>query len=285
MRIIDNFNLEDNNSYRVNAVCKRAYFPDREDDFLGIYKQYNSADIILLGGGYNIILSRSLYSEKFIILNGNFSDVKVEGNIMDIEAGADMRDVSIIAKNKGLSGIEVFYDIPSSLGGAVVMNAGASGEEIKDVLLRVRYLDLEDMIIKEVDRDEINFEYRNSFFQRNTNKIVLRAWLKLNPGNISEIGQKMEAIKAARWSKQPKEFPNAGSVFKRPPGRYVGPMIEELGLKGYCIGGAKVSEKHAGFIINHHNATGEDIVNLIEYVRNAVLNKFGVNLEIEQRII
>jgi UDP-N-acetylmuramate dehydrogenase len=285
MKIFDNFNLEDHNSYRIRAFCKRAYFPDTEEDFLTIFRQLNRKDIILLGGGYNVILSKEFYDENFVILNGNFSGVTVEENIINVEAGADMRDLSVIAKNNALSGIEVFYDIPSSLGGAVVMNAGASGEEIKDVLLRVRYLDLEDLTIKEIEREAINFEYRNSFFQRNTNKIVLRAWLKLKHGFMEEIEQKMESIKAARWAKQPKEFPNAGSVFKRPPGRFVGPMIEELGLKGYVIGGAKVSEKHAGFIINFHQAKGADIVRLIEFVKDAVFKKFGVDLEVEQRII
>jgi UDP-N-acetylmuramate dehydrogenase len=285
MKILDNFNLEDHNSYRIRAICKRAFFPDTEEDFLTIFRQLNRKDIILLGGGYNVILSKEFYDENFVILNGNFSGVTVEGNVINVEAGADMRDLSVIAKNNALSGIEVFYDIPSSLGGAVVMNAGASGEEIKDVLLRVRYLDLEDLTIKAIEREAINFEYRNSFFQRNTNKIVLRAWLKLKPGHMEEIEQKMESVKAARWAKQPKEFPNAGSVFKRPPGRFVGPMIEELGLKGFGIGGAKISEKHAGFIINFQQAKGADIVMLIEFVKDAVFKKFGVDLDVEQRII
>lgn len=285
MRIFEHFNLKDFNSYQIEAFCERAYFPDTESDFFSIFSQEERDNIVLLGGGYNVILSQPGYKKHFVILNGNFSDIKIDGDIIEVEAGADMRHLSEIARDNGLSGIEVFYDIPSSLGGAVVMNAGASGEEIKDVLLKVRYLDLDDMVIKEIEKSNINFEYRNSFFQRNTSKIVLRAWLKLNRGDREAIGAKMEEIKAARWAKQPKEFPNAGSVFKRPPGRYVGPMIQELGLKGFSIGGAKVSEKHAGFIINFNNASGSDIINLINHVRKAVHDKYEVDLEIEQRII
>jgi UDP-N-acetylmuramate dehydrogenase len=285
MKVVESFNLKDYNNFKVSAICKRAFFPENENDFLNIYNQFDRQSIILLGGGYNVVLSRPYYNENFIILNGNFSSVNVEDNIMDVEAGADMRNVSIIAKDNNLSGMEVFYDIPSSLGGAVVMNAGSNGEEIQSILLKVRYFDLESMKIKEIDRDGIDFEYRNSVFQKSTDKIVLKGWLKLKPGNPESILKKMETIKASRWAKQPNEFPNAGSVFKRPAGRFVGQMIEELGLKGFNIGGARVSEKHAGFIINYHQATGQDIVTLINYVKDAVLDKFGVELEVEQKII
>lgn len=285
MKIFEDFNLKDFNSYRIEAFCRKAYFPDTEDDFYSIFSKEDRNNIVLLGGGYNVILSQHDYEKHFVILNGNFSGIKIEDDIIEVEAGADMRHLSEMARDNALSGIEVFYDIPSSLGGAVVMNAGASGEEIKDVLLKVRYLDLDDMVIREIEKSNINFEYRNSFFQRNTSKIVLRAWLKLTKGDKETISAKMEEIKAARWAKQPKEFPNAGSVFKRPPGRFVGPMIQELGLKGFSIGGAKVSEKHAGFIINYNNASGSDIINLINHVKKAVHDKYEVDLEIEQRII
>src|SRR5690606_19507865 len=190
-----------------------------------------------------------------------------------------------VALENGLSGIEIFYDIPSSLGGAIVMNAGASGEEIKDVLVKVRYLDLQDLKIKEILKEDMSFEYRNSFFQRNTDKIVLKAWLRLKAGSKDQIKDKMETIKAQRWAKQPKEFPNAGSVFKRPKGYYVGAIIDELQLKGFTIGGAKISEKHGGFIVNFNNAKGEDIINIINEVKRRVLENFGVDLEVEQRII
>lgn len=284
MIVYDNFDLTMYNSYRIKSFCRKAYFPDTESDVLEFFIN-RSIKKVLLGSGHNIILSKEYYEEDFLIFNGNFSTVKVGGNILEAEAGASMLDISNTAFNYGLSGVEIFYDIPSSLGGAVVMNAGASGEEIKDVLIKVRYLDLEDDTIKEIARNDIEFEYRNSFFQRNTNKIILKAWLELTPSNTDKIKLKMESVKAAREAKQPKEFPNAGSVFKRPKGYFVGAMIDELGLKGFTIGGAKVSEKHGGFIINFNNASGRDIVDLIDIIKMRVYDRFGVKLEVEQRII
>ncbi len=165
------------------------------------------------------------------------------------------------------------------------MNAGASGVEIKDHFIKARFLDLEDLKIKEINVKEVDFSYRNSFFQRTGNKIILKVWLQLNKGNQINIRKKMEEIKEARWAKQPKDFPNAGSVFKRPKGHYVGTMIEELGLKGLSVGGAQVSKKHAGFIVNYNNATGADILKLIKIIQEKVLERYGVSLEVEQRII
>lgn len=278
------FDLTNYNSYRVKALCRKAFFPEFETEIVDLYKAEQS--LILIGSGHNIILSKEIYNDSFVIFNGNFKAISVhENGIIVAEAGATMLEISEIALTNGLSGVEIFYDIPSSLGGAIVMNAGASGEEIKDILMKVRYLDLTDMKIKEILKDEMEFEYRNSFFQRNTNKIVLKAWLQLSKKDSTIIKGKMETIKEQRWSKQPKDFPNAGSVFKRPIGYYVGALIEELSLKGFTIGGAKISEKHGGFIINHDNATGQEIIAVINEVKKRVKEHFGINLEIEQRII
>lgn len=286
MKVFTEYDLSEHNSYRIRAVCRRALFPETETDFRQIYSAEGGGKKILLGGGYNVILSRSYYAEDFVIVGRPYSSFSLESEeIIAAEAGADIRAISEFAWQAGLTGFEMFYDIPSSVGGAVVMNAGASGEEIKDVLVKVRFLDLADLRVKEVYRDEIGFEYRNSFFQRNTDKVVLKAWFRLSKGDKDAIRLKMDSVKAARWAKQPKELPNAGSVFKRPPGFYVGQMIDELGLKGYTVGGAKVSEKHGGFIVNYNNATGEDVLSLIAFIRESVYSKFGVALEVEQRVI
>ena len=196
-----------------------------------------------------------------------------------------MLGLSTIALNNSLSGLEMFYDIPSSLGGAVVMNAGASGEEIKDLIVKVRFLDLKDMTIKELDNDKLDFKYRSSFFQKNTDKIILKVWLKLKPDNKANIKSKMLSIKQNRWLKQPRNYPSAGSVFKRPKGKFVGPMIDGLGLKGFTIGGAQISKKHSGFIINRNSATGQDILDLIKFIQKKVYDSEKIHLEIEQRII
>lgn len=285
MKIYNNFNLTNYNSYRINATCKTAYFPESEQDLIDFFKEKES--FILLGSGHNVILSKEHYENDFLIFNGNFNHVTIDpkSGITEAESGITMLELSELALENSLSGIEIFYDIPSSLGGAVVMNAGASGEEIKDVLVKVRYLDLEDFKVKEINKEDISFEYRNSFFQKNTDKIVLKAWLLLKPTDKVSIKEKMETIKEQRWAKQPKEFPNAGSVFKRPPGYYVGAIMDELGLKGFTVGGAKISEKHGGFIVNFDNATGQDIIDIITHVKTKVFEKFSVDLEVEQRII
>lgn len=283
MRAYSDFDLTDYNSYRIHSICKKAFFPEDEDEVFHLFN--NKRNFIILGSGHNVILSKEYYDKSFIIFNGNFNLVVFDGDIAEAESGILMLDLCKLALEKALSGIEVFYDIPSSLGGAVLMNAGAGGEEIKDVIVKVRYLDLDDMKIKEIHKNEIRFEYRNSFFQQNNKNIILKAWLQLHEKNKKEISLKMETIKSQRWAKQPKEFPNAGSVFKRPEGRFVGQMIEELGLKGFAIGGAMVSEKHAGFIVNSSNATGNDILALIKTIQEKVKDKFGVDLILEQRII
>ena len=284
MKVFKNLSLKEYNSYRVEAVGREVFFPESENDLLELYKKHS--EYILLGSGHNVILSKSYYEIPIIIFNGNFNTIKWDGNRgLEVEAGAMMHDVARVALDYGLTGIEIFYDIPSSLGGAVVMNAGASGEEIKDVLVKVRYLDLEDMEIKEIVKEDLSFEYRNSFFQQNTDKIVLKAWLELAKGLRLRIQEKMETVKAQRWAKQPKEFPNAGSVFKRPKGYYVGAIIDSLELKGFTIGGAKISEKHGGFIVNFNNGSGADIINLIHEVQTRVKKKYNFELEVEQRII
>lgn len=285
MRVVANFDLTEYNSYRLKATCARAFFPDSEQDLISIYSANPNTRKIVLGNGNNVILSKEYYPDAFIIFNGNFDRVKINETIIEAEAGVTLEQLSLLALKHELTGMEIFYDIPSSVGGVVVMNAGASGEEIKDVLIKVRYLDLADMQVKEMLNKDIGFEYRNSFFQKNPDKIVLKAWLKLKHGAAHAIKTKMEETKQKRWAKQPRDLPNCGSVFKRPPGRFVGPMLDELGLKGYAIGGAKISEKHSGFIVNTGTATGADILNLINYVKYLVLAKFQVELQVEQRVI
>jgi len=279
------FNLKNYNAYRVESICSKAWFPENETDLLEIFSQNKNKKLIILGNGNNIILSKEYYEEEFIILNGCFDKINVNNTEMEAEAGATLLQLSETALKHHLTGLEIFYDIPSSVGGAVVMNAGTKEGEIKDILVKVRYLDLSDWQIKEIAKENIGFEYRNSFFQKNTNKIVLKAWFKLEKGNPEQIKAKMDVTKQVRWEKQPREYPNCGSVFKRPPGRFVGPMLDELGMKGFTFGGAKISEKHSGFIVNTGNATGKDILSIISEAKKRVKERFGVDLEVEQRII
>ncbi len=285
MKIYNDYDLTNSNSYKLKAICKTAYFPESDEDIHQLFK-IGSTKKVLLGGGYNVILSKNYYDEEFVLFCGNYDNVsKIGENRILCEAGCDMKALSEFALKEELSGLEIYYDIPSSLGGAVVMNAGAGGEDIKGLLIKVWYYNPNTCKIEEITKEEIGFEYRNSFFQKNPEMIVCRALLELIPKDYDIIKNKMESCRDARWSKQPRDFPNAGSVFKRPPGRFVGPMIDELGLKGYSIGGAKVSEKHSGFIVNFNHATGEDILQLISFLKKSVYEKYEVDLEVEQRII
>lgn len=287
MKIYKEYELTNHNSYKIHSICSRAFFPENTDDLVKIYSDYsNKSSKNVLGGGYNVILSKEYYEGDFIIIGDSFAKIElINNNLIKVQAGASTKKLCEFAVNNELTGVEVFYDIPSSIGGAVVMNAGASGEEIKDNLTKVKYLDLKDLQVKEIENDEIKFEYRNSFFQKNKDLIVLEASFKLQKGNKKEILDKMDSIKQARWNKQPREYPNAGSVFKRPKNHYVGALIEELELKGFSIGGAKISEKHAGFIINFNNAKGNDIISIINEVKRRVFEKYSINLEVEQKII
>ncbi|WP_299096492.1 UDP-N-acetylmuramate dehydrogenase [uncultured Winogradskyella sp.] len=280
-----NFDLTDYNAYRVKSICKNAFFPENEEDLIELYTK--KQDYVLIGSGHNIICSKAYYNADFIIFNGNFNKLKVDeiASVIEAEAGATIYEVSNLAQKYALSGAEFFYDIPSSVGGAVVMNAGTKEGETKNILSKVRYLDLADMQVKEKNSEDLELSYRNSLFQKQKDKVILKAWFQLQQGNAEHIKSVMEASKARRWEKQPREYPNCGSVYKRPPGRFVGPMLDELGLKGFRIGGAEVSKKHSGFIVNIGDATGKDILELIKYTKEKVKINFDIDLEVEQRII
>ncbi|MCO5268234.1 MAG: UDP-N-acetylmuramate dehydrogenase [Brumimicrobium sp.] len=284
MKQYKDFDLTNFNAYRIQAIGKEVFFPDNKQEIINLYQERK--DYLLFGSGHNLILSKEYYEKPIIIFNGNYSEIRLlENDVIEVEAGAFTKQVCEFALDKELSGLEMFYDIPSSIGGAVIMNAGSSGEEIKDILIKVKYLDLLDMQVKEMLNKDICFEYRNSFFQKNTDKIILRCWLQLTKGLRNDIVEKMETIKEKRWAKQPRNYPNCGSVFKRPKGHYVGALMDELNLKGYTVGGAKISEKHGGFIINFNNASGKDILDIIVEVKRQVKEKFNIDLEVEQRVI
>ncbi|MBV7269252.1 UDP-N-acetylmuramate dehydrogenase [Winogradskyella luteola] len=285
MKAYRDFSLTNYNAYKVNAICKTAFFPESEADVVKLYD--TKKDFVLLGSGHNVILSKEYYDKDFIIFNGNFNALKLDSssNTIEAQAGATIYEVSMLAQQNSLSGAEFFYDIPSSVGGAVVMNAGTKEGETKTILSKVRYLDLSEMKIKEANSENLELSYRTSLFQKRNDKIILSAWFQLEFGDASIIKDVMEASKTRRWAKQPREYPNCGSVYKRPPGHFVGPMLDQLGLKGYRVGGAEVSRKHSGFIVNIDNATGEDILEIIRHTKAKVKEYFNVDLVVEQRII
>ena len=286
MREYKDFELKSFNSYSIESKCRKALFPETDGDVISAFQ--NNEDIILLGGGNNIILSKEWYENTFVIFNGNFNGISIvdrDNYILKVKAGVFTKDLSEYAQYLGWSGAEFLYDIPSSVGGAIVMNAGTKEGETRSILRSVKFYDMDVGVIRVMSVEELDLGYRKSLFQFKENAVVLEAEFQLRKGNKDKIWAMMTASKERRWSKQPRDLPNCGSVFKRPSGHYVGPMIEGLGLKGFRIGDAMVSKKHAGFIVNKGNATGTDILDLIAFIQQRVRDAFGVELELEQRII
>lgn len=238
--------------------------------------------ITVIGNGSNILVKDS--GIRGLVIKYIANDYKVKGNYVIASSGiTNAKLANILLKNE-LTGFEFAAGIPGTLGGAIVMNAGAYGKEIKDVIIETKYLSLETKEIKKINLEEHNFNYRKSIFQK-LESIILESTLKLEKGNYEEINKKMEEYAKKRRISQPLELPNAGSTFKRTNENITAKLIDEAGLKGYSIGGAEVSTKHAGFVVNKGNATAKDIVDLIEYVQKVVYEKFGKNIEPEIKII
>ena len=232
-----------------------------------------------LGNATNVLFDDAGFRGAVVSL-GNICAIKVIENRIIAEAGASLNLVCKTARDKELSGLEFAYGIPGSIGGAVFMNAGAYGGEMSRVIAQSTYLSLDDMTVHTIPLTAHEYGYRESVYRHN-NWLVLSAVLELQKGEYDKINAAMNDYMSRRVDKQPLEYPSAGSVFKRYPGRYTGQMIEECGLKGYSIGGAQVSEKHAGFIVNKGGATSADVLALIEHIKNEVYKKFDCRIECE----
>lgn len=232
-----------------------------------------------IGNATNLLFDDAGFS-GVVVSMGGLCDISVKGSRISAEAGVSLNYVCKTARDNELSGLEFAYGIPGSVGGAVFMNAGAYGGEMSQVVAESTYLTLDDMTIHTISSSEHEYGYRDSIYRHN-NYLILSAVFELNKGIVDEINAAMNDYMSRRIDKQPLEYPSAGSVFKRYPGRYTGQMIEECGLKGYTIGGAQVSEKHAGFIVNKGGATSEDVLSLIKYIKDAVYDKFGCSIECE----
>ena len=237
---------------------------------------------ILLGRGSNVLVDDAGFRGTVILLDGTLAQIEVRGDQITAGAGASLARIARTALEHELTGVEYAAGIPGTLGGAVYMNAGAYGGEIGRTVSSIRYLDKEG--IHEIGPEEAGFEYRSSRFMRE-NAIVLGAEMTLQPGDRQAIMDRMQELAEQRKSKQPLEYPSAGSMFKRPEGFFAGKLIQDAGLAGYSVGGAQVSEKHCGFVINRGNATAEDVRELVRQVADRVEQTFGVRLEPEVRYL
>ena len=250
-------------------------------DTIKILKHQN-IEYKVIGNGSNLLVKDEGY--RGAIIKPSFNSIEIKEDIVEVGAGVKNGMLAQKLLQKELTGFEFAAGIPGTIGGAMVMNAGAHGREMKDIVDAVTYYNCENDEIETIKKEECNFEYRNSKF-KNSNVIIIKAILKLQKANSIEIKQKMDEYKQFRIEKQPIEYPSAGSTFKRGADFITAKLIDEAGLKGYTVGGAQVSEKHAGFIINKNNATATDIINLIEEVQKIVYEKFNKKIELEIEII
>lgn len=275
-------------SFRVGGAAKRMAFPENAEQLVLLMNFALScgARALVIGNGTNLLVPDEGIDRLVIDVSEGMTRIADGGQANEITAqcGASLARIAEYARRKGLSGLEFAHGIPGTLGGAVCMNAGAYGGEIKDVVASVTLLDPE-VGIRTLKGEEMQFSYRRSLLSEHPEYVVLSATFRLERGDSETIGARMRELMAKRKASQPLEFPSAGSTFKRPVGHYAGPLIEGCGLKGCRVGGAEVSTKHAGFIVNTGGATCADVLALIEKVQKTVYDARGVMLEPEVKIV
>lgn len=271
--------------FKIGGCADVMVIPENAWTFVSIIKLCRAEDVpcFFMGNGSNLLVSDKGIRGVVIKTHSGLSKVIVDNHILDGQSGVLLSELADIALENSLTGFEFASGIPGTLGGAVVMNAGAYGSEMKNVVIETSYMD-EYNQIRIVTGAEHQFGYRSSIFQ-GSDKFIISSKIRLQQGEKSQIKAKMDDFNRRRNEKQPLELPSSGSTFRRPEGYYAGKLIEDCGLKGYSIGGAQVSVKHSGFIVNRGNATAEDVISLIEHVQKTVEQKFGVKLETEVKFI
>lgn len=278
--------MRNHTSFCLGGPAKLLIKPKDEETLIEILREIkkNNYNFYILGNCTNIIVKDKGFDGIIIKLKNKLKDLK---KVSDTEiyagAGVSLKKVSEFAMENSLTGLEFAHGIPGSLGGGVVMNAGAYDGEMKNVIKSVRLLD-ENFKVIEVSCQDMNFSYRHSLVQER-DLVVLGATFSLSPGNKDDIREKYEEFDKRRAEKQPLDLPSAGSTFKRPTGYFAGKLIDDSGLRGFTHNGAGISEKHCGFVVNKNNATAKDVLETIEIVQKVVHDKFGVNLEREVKII
>lgn len=275
--------MKNHTTFKIGGPAKYFAEPENKEEIkrlIATAKEYD-VRVLALGRGSNILVSDDGIDALVIHMGGRFSSVEVCGNVITAASGAPLSKIARCAAENSLEGFCFAAGIPGSLGGALYMNAGAYGGEMKDVVVKSYALDLR---LNEKEVTDHNFGYRKSVY-RETGDIILGAEIKLEKGDTAKIKAEMSSLAEKRREKQPVDMPSAGSVFKRPEGHFAGALIENAGLKGLCVGDAVVSEKHAGFIVNRGSATADDVKRLIELIEEKVYKAYGVMLEPEIKFI
>ena len=272
-------------TYKVGGNARVLVYPKDVDKLIELMEilNLNKIKYFVLGNGSNVLFSDNTYDGVIIKLD-KFDDIEFQDNIVRVGAGYSLVKLSQEAAKLGLAGLEFASGIPGTVGGATFMNAGAYNSDMKSVIKSVKVL-TPDLKIITLTNSEMQFGYRDSFLQHSKGYICLEVILKLWHGDKDILAEVIKDRKLKRKRTQPLEYPSAGSVFRNPDGMYAGKLIEDLGLKGYQVGGAKISEKHANFIINVGNATASDIREIIDVIREKVLEEYNIKLRVEQRLV
>ena len=277
--------MKNHTTFKIGGSCDVMIFPKNEEQIINVLQliKQNRFAYRIIGNGSNLLVSDEGLREVVIKLHDNFNEMRIEGDILTAKSGALLSTVSKLAINNSYAGFEAVSGIPGDIGGAITMNAGAYGTEMKDIVHRVKVIDT-DLNVKYFNCDEMDFSYRHSRVQ-DEKLVVLEVEFILKKGDQKEIFDNFHDYTERRTSKQPLELPSCGSVFKRPEGHFAGQLIDEAGLRGYRYNDAMISEKHCGFIVNVGDAKCSDVVAVIEHVQKVVFDKFNVKLEPEVRII
>ena len=281
----ENANLKKYNTYRIDCKCRYLVFPSNRDDFRNLIKYLVSHEekFLVLGNGSNVIFLCDYYDGVVVLLN-KLNGLNIDGENIEVEAGYSLQRLAIDTSNLGLEGLEFATGIPGFVGASVAMNAGAYQSSLSDVVTSVVVLN-PDFEFVTMTNKELEFAYRDSFFKHHPNYFVVSVCFELKQGDKQEIMERISKRRVRRLETQPLDMPSAGSVFRNPEDMHAGALIEDLGLKGFTIGGAQVSLKHANFIVNTGDATGSEIVQVIDRIKEEVMETYHVELVLEQIII
>ena len=279
--------LKNHSTFKIGGNAEILYIPKNEKALIAAvnFSKENDIPFHILGNGSNVLISDNGLKGIVIKLFGGLTDLLYLGDgIIAVGAGVSLTRLCNFALEKSLTGLEFAYGIPGTVGGAVYMNAGAYGGEIKDVLMSVRTFNPDTGEVKEEPVQKVSLSYRDTSFMH-SGDIITAAFFKLEKGEKEAISEKMLELMTKRKTSQPLEFPSAGSTFKRPPNAFAAALIDQCGLKGLTVGGAKVSEKHAGFVINFNNASFDDVITLMDKIKAIVLKERGIELTPEVEIL
>lgn len=285
LEYLENVSLKKYNTYRLNTIANFVVFPKEIEELIELIKYLNDNGIkyLVLGNGSNVIFKNDIYDGVVIKLN-SFNALDISDNIVKVGAGYSLVRLAMETAKLGLSGLEFAAGIPGEVGASAAMNAGAYNSSMSEVVTKVKVL-TPDLKVKTMNNNELEYTYRHSFFKDNRDYIILEVEMKLEPGNVEDILSLINTRRERRITTQPLNYPSAGSVFRNPIDNSAGYLIEQCGLKGYNVNGIEISEKHANFIINKDDGTGEDIIKVIEVIKKEVKDKYNIDLILEQEII